>query len=109
MEANNETDKSGETPAVGTSPENQTISTSGSPKIVNAHTFIRMYNTFTKPFPLMCDDGCVYVVKARQNGKPEVDRAIINDYIIARIGIMLGTPIPEIALVNAVSANDHNL
>ena len=64
-----------------------------------AQTFIREWNSFSHPVAVSCDDGLVYVVKGRQVG-----RGIVNEQVVARIGIALGAPVGEPALIEIPQA-----
>ena len=69
------------------------------PAAVNAHTYIRKWDSASRPVALKCDDGNVYVVKARQPGNPGMHRAIANEQIVGRLGILIHAPIPPITQV----------
>jgi hypothetical protein len=62
---------------------------------VNAHTFLRRWHTFSKPVALRCDDGNEYVVKGQHAG-----RGIVNDHVVAHLGVALGAPVGVPRLVN---------
>jgi hypothetical protein len=57
--------------------------------------YLRTWPTSTLPVALSCADGKAYVAKGRQAG-----RAIVNDQIVARLGIALGAPVGAPALVD---------
>jgi len=65
------------------------------PRQVTATTFIERLGTASKPIKVMANDGHVYLVKGRQNG-----RMIVNEQIVAALGTELGAPIPAAALVD---------
>jgi len=65
------------------------------PAPVAATTFFERLGTASQPVKLMADDGHVYLVKGRQNG-----RMIVNEQIVAALGTELGAPIPAAALVD---------
>lgn len=68
---------------------------------VNAHTYIRKWdNTSSKPVALKCDDGNVYVVKARQPANPGMHRVITNEQVVGRLGTLIHAGIPPITFVN---------
>lgn len=67
--------------------------------VVRAHTYIGQFGTFSKPVVLKCDDGHIYVVKGRQDGRPQVSRVMITDHIVGRLAKALGAPVPEVKLV----------
>ncbi len=69
------------------------------PPAVRAHTYIGQFGSFSKPVRLLCDDHRVYVVKGRQDGRPEMSRTMIADHIIGRLGAALGAPVPEVRLI----------
>lgn len=50
--------------------------------------------TKAKPVILQCDDDKDYVVKGQNAG-----RQIVNEQIVARLGLLLGAPIPETKIV----------
>jgi HipA-like protein len=64
------------------------------PKTVVAKTFLRQLDGFSKGVLLSCDDGADYSVKG-----PQIGRAIVNEHIVARLGILLGAPVPEAEFV----------
>lgn len=55
---------------------------------IQARTFLKGYRTKTQPVMMKCADGERYIVKGRHAG-----RQIVNDQIIARLGIALGAPV----------------
>lgn len=65
------------------------------PQPVMAETFIRKWDTASRPVRLRCADGNNYVVKGQQVG-----RMAFNDQVSARLGRAIGAPVPdEVALV----------
>lgn len=74
------------------------------PAPVRAHTYIRKWTTASKPVALKCDDGNVYVVKARQTANPAMHRAISNEQIVGKLGALIRAPIPPIAQVDVPAA-----
>jgi len=80
-------------------------SLSRSPPIVNAQTFARAHPTDSKPVELLCDDGNAYVVKGLQLARdPAHKRVLINDQVIARLGMLIGAPVGCPALVDVPAA-----
>lgn len=69
------------------------------PAAVQAHTFLRVWPSFSRPAALACDDGHAYVVKGKQIG-----RAAVNDQVVARLGIAMGAPVGEPMLVDVPQA-----
>lgn len=67
--------------------------------IVKAETFLRTWGTFSRPAALQCDDGQVYIVKARQKDRPD-SKTLANDHVVARLGMLLGAPVGVPMLVN---------
>jgi HipA-like protein len=65
------------------------------PVPINAHTFNRKWGTASQPALLDCDDGSIYVVKGKQNG-----RMCANEQIVAHLGQLVGAPVPDVAYVN---------
>lgn len=65
------------------------------PLPVHARTFLRDFHTYSHPVVLACDDGREYVIKGRQAG-----RAIVNDQVIGRLGLVIGAPVGIVTLVN---------
>lgn len=63
-----------------------------------AETFLRKWETASKPVLLRCDDKNEYVVKGQQAG-----RMLVNDHVVAKIGILLGAPVPHAAIVQVPS------
>lgn len=61
---------------------------------IQAKTFLRGYRTKAQPVLLRCADDQNYMVKGMQAG-----RQIINDQIVARLGMMLGAPVGEPQLI----------
>jgi hypothetical protein len=60
-----------------------------------ALTFVREWNSFSHPVALSCDDGNIYVVKGKQVG-----RAIVNEQVVALLGVSIGAPVGEPALID---------
>jgi hypothetical protein len=63
-----------------------------------AETFLRKWETASKPILLRCDDKNEYVVKGRQAG-----RMLVNDHVVAKIGILLGAPVPLVTVIQVPS------
>jgi hypothetical protein len=61
---------------------------------VQALDFIEAKSTKAQPVILECNDGREYVVKGQNAG-----RQIVNEQIVARLGLLLGAPIPETKIV----------
>jgi hypothetical protein len=59
-----------------------------------AQTFMQAYSTASRPILVRCDDGREYVVKGSQAG-----RMLVNDHLVAKLGALLGAPVPEVELV----------
>lgn len=59
-----------------------------------AETFHRKWPSFSRPVLVTCDDGRKYVLKGAHCGK-----AIVNEQIVARLGILIGAPICPTTLV----------
>lgn len=70
---------------------------------VRAMTFLGQWRSASKPVRLRCEDGRDYVVKCSQAGKIPV-----NDQVVGRLGLVLGAPVGEVALVE-VSADLVNM
>jgi hypothetical protein len=65
------------------------------PPQVTAQTFLKRWETASKPVFLTCSDKRDYVVKGSQAG-----RMVVNDQVIARIGSAVGAPVGEPMLVD---------
>ena len=65
---------------------------------LQAITYRRAWRTKAEPVLLECEDDQLYVVKGIQAG-----RQIINDQIVARLGVALGAPVgtPRLIKVSA--------
>ena len=61
---------------------------------LQAKRFYRAFRTKAQPVLLGCEDGKDYIVKGRQAG-----RQIVNDQIVARLGLVLGAPVGDPVLV----------
>jgi hypothetical protein len=61
---------------------------------IMAITFRKGWRTKAQPVLLRCNDGKNYVVKGQQAG-----RQIINDQIVARLGMAIGAPVGEPKIV----------
>lgn len=61
---------------------------------IPAQTFLRGYRTKACPVMVQCADGQDYMVKGQQAG-----RQIVNDQIVARLGILLGAPVGKPRLI----------
>ena len=68
---------------------------------LTAVTFLKGWNTDSKPVALQCSDGQEYVIKGRHSlshvGKME--RVCTNEQVVARIGKAMGAPVSDVALV----------
>jgi hypothetical protein len=52
----------------------------------------------------MCDDGKIYVVKACQTSKATMGHSMVAEQVVARVGRLIGAPVPEVALVDVPAA-----
>lgn len=66
------------------------------PISLQAIEYRRQWRTKSQPFFLECEDGNDYVVKAFGYG----GRQLINDQLVARLGILLKAPVGEPALIS---------
>lgn len=64
------------------------------PKTVVATTFLKSLEGFSRGALVSCDDGSDYSVKG-----PQLGRAIVNEHIVARLGMLPGAPVPEAVYV----------
>ncbi|MEL6853826.1 MAG: HipA family kinase [Cyanobacteria bacterium J06607_13] len=62
---------------------------------IQARTFLRGFSTKAQPVLMKCADGQNYMVKGQQAG-----RQIVNDQIVARLGIFLGAPVGRPKLID---------
>jgi hypothetical protein len=62
---------------------------------LRAITFRQGWRTKARPVQVKCDDGNEYVIKGQQAG-----RQIINDQIVARLGMAIAAPVGEPKLVD---------
>lgn len=69
------------------------------PLVLQAIEYRRQWRTKSQPFLLECDDGLDYVVKAFGYG----GRQLINDQLVARLGILLEAPVGKPQLINIVA------
>jgi hypothetical protein len=60
---------------------------------IKAVTFIKRWQTDSRPALLSCEDGKRYVVKQKA-------RVILNDQVVARLGKFLGAPTGEVAFID---------
>src|SRR5262245_3363563 len=67
---------------------------------IRAHTYLGNFPTFSRPVILSCDDGRVYVVKARQPNRPDMMRAMISERVIGGLANKVGAPVPDVALID---------
>lgn len=63
--------------------------------IIEATTYIRGWRTKSNPVLLQCIDGKKYVVKGKQAG-----RQIVNDQIVARLGLAIEAPVGNPQIIN---------
>lgn len=75
-------------------------------KPLRALTFFRGWSTKARPVLVECDDGNKYVVKGQQAG-----RQVVNDQIVARLGLAIDAPIgePRIVDVTELAVIEKNL
>ncbi len=72
---------------------------SSRPTAINAQTYVKKWGTSSNPVALICDDGHTYVVKARQPNNATIGHVVVAEQVVARIGLLIGAPVPEVALV----------
>ena len=86
------------TAAVTTAPPNWTAllaAAAATPEVaIQAETFIKGWQSASKPVALKCADGNTYVVKGTNAG-----RQAINDRIAAKLATLVGAPVPPSALI----------
>jgi hypothetical protein len=63
--------------------------------IIEARTYLKAWRTKSNPVLLKCEDGKTYVVKGKQAG-----RQIINDQIVARLGLEINAPVGNPKIIN---------
>jgi hypothetical protein len=66
---------------------------------LEARTFLRGFRTKACPVLLRCSDEQHYMVKGRQAG-----RQIVNDQIVAQLGVFLGAPVGQPRLIDVSAA-----
>ncbi|MGL6344710.1 MAG: HipA family kinase [Waterburya sp.] len=64
-------------------------------EIIEAKTYLKAWRTKSYPVLLKCADGKKYVVKGKQAG-----RQIINDQIVARLGLEINAPVGNPKIIN---------
>ena len=64
-------------------------------KTIEAKTYWKRWRTKSNPVLLQCADGKKYVVKGKQAG-----RQIINDQIVARLGLAIEAPVGNPKIIN---------
>lgn len=64
-------------------------------KPTQARTFLRGFRTKAQPVLMKCADKQTYMVKGRQAG-----RQVINDQIVARLGMAIGAPVGQPKLID---------
>jgi hypothetical protein len=65
---------------------------------IRAETFLRAWPSFSRPVAVVCSDGLEYVIKG-----PQIGRAVINDQVVARLGIAMNAPVGKAKLVEVPS------
>src|SRR5258708_10604242 len=70
------------------------------PTPIKATTYIRKWDTNSKPVALMCEDGATYVVKALQAARADMGRVLVNEQIVARLGRLIHAPVPHFAFID---------
>lgn len=73
------------------------------PKPVGAVTFVRRRTSASQPVDLIGDDGHPYVVKGLLKASAH-GRMLFNDHLIARLGGLLGAPVPAVELIEISQA-----
>lgn len=51
----------------------------------------------SKPHLIQCSDGQHYLIKFKNN--PQGNRALVNDYVVSHLGLLLGLPIPPVSYI----------
>ncbi len=64
-------------------------------EIIEARTYLKGWRTKSNPVLLQCADGKKYVVKGKQAG-----RQIVNDQIVARLGLTINAPVGNPKIIN---------
>lgn len=62
-------------------------------------TYHRKWPSFSKPALVTCTDGIQWVLKGSQN-----QRALVNEQVVARLGLAIGAPVCEIELLELTQA-----
>jgi hypothetical protein len=75
-----------------------TAASSNRPAAVSAVTFLKRRSSASQPVDVRCSDSNIYVLKALRNDVKQ-GRMMFNDHIVARLGAMIGAPVPAAALV----------
>jgi len=65
------------------------------PPPLTAMTFLSKWSTLCKPVLFECNDRNLYVVKGRENR-----RALMNEYMVGRLGAAMGAPVPSVQIVH---------
>jgi hypothetical protein len=65
------------------------------PRTVRAFTFLKSWQSASRPAALSCDDGATYVAKGSQN-----QRMCFNDHVVGRLGVLLDAPVAEVVFVD---------
>lgn len=64
-------------------------------EMIEARTYWKAWRTKSNPVLLQCADGKKYVVKGKQAG-----RQIVNDQIVARLGLAIKAPVGNPQIIN---------
>lgn len=67
---------------------------------VKAVTFVKSWPSASKPVAVRCDDGETYVAKSIQPGNAGMKTGVTAEQVVARLGRMIGAPVPEVVYVD---------
>jgi hypothetical protein len=78
--------------------------TTPSPSRITAHTFVRKWETASKPVALRCSDNQTWVCKGLSNTNLGSGRSVFSDHVLGRAGRAIEAPVPDITLVDIPAA-----
>lgn len=65
------------------------------PPVTRAQTFLKAWESFSRPAAVSCDDGHTYIVK----GRPGIERAMTTEQVVGRLAMYVDAPVPAVMLV----------
>ena len=74
------------------------------PDQITAQTYVRKWDTASRPVALRCSDTQTWVCKGLLNTNPNSGRSVFSDHVLGLAGRAIGAPVPPITQVDIPAA-----